>query len=107
MTDVKILDSADLPEENEGKCVTFNHPYTDYPYSLGVYHVKGRYFAVTDRCRLCGNSLTKGKLNGMYASCVMEEHPWNVKTGICKFNRTMVAPTYRVVVKEDGLYIEI
>lgn len=107
MSDVKVLEMSEAPEENSGKLVEFYHPYTTYPYVIGVFHVKDRYFAITDECRACGNSLGKGKLNGMYVSCIMEEHPWNVKTGICKFNRTLVTPTYRVTVKEDGIYIEI
>ncbi len=107
MSEVKILEMSEAPPENDGKPVTFTHPYTNFPYSLGIFYVKGRYFAITDECRSCGSSLGKGKLNGMYVSCIMEEHPWNVKSGICKFNRTLVTPTYRVTVKEDGLYIEI
>jgi nitrite reductase/ring-hydroxylating ferredoxin subunit len=107
MSEVKVLEMSEAPEENSGKLVEFVHPYTSFPYTLGVFHVKERYFAITDDCKACGNSLGKGKLNGMYVSCIMEEHPWNVKTGICKFNRTLVTPTYRVSVKEDGLYIEI
>jgi len=107
MSDVKVLEMSEAPEEGSGMLVEFNHPYTSFPYSLGIFHVKDRYFAITDECKACGNSLGKGKLNGMYVSCIMEEHPWNVKTGICKFNRTLVTPTYRVTVKEDGIYIEI
>jgi nitrite reductase/ring-hydroxylating ferredoxin subunit len=107
MSEVKVLEMSEAPEENSGMVVEFVHPYTSFPYTLGVFHVKDRYFAITDDCKACGNSLGKGKLNGMYVSCIMEEHPWNVKTGICKFNRTLVTPTYRVSVKEDGLYSEI
>ena len=107
MSEVKILDISEAPPENEGKIVSFDHPFTTFPYTVSIFHVKGRYFAITDHCKSCGNSLGKGKLNGLYVSCVMEEHPWNVKTGICKFNRSLVTPTYRVMVKEDGIYIEI
>lgn len=107
MSEVKILDMPEAPEENKGKLVKFNHPLTSFPYELGVFHIKDRYFAITNDCKSCGSSLTAGELNGMYASCMMEEHPWNVKTGICKFDRSLTTPTYRVQVKEDGIYIEI
>jgi len=107
MSEVKILDMSEAPAENSGKLVSFDHPWTHIPYSLGVFHVKGRYFAITDDCKSCGNSLGRGKLNGLYVSCNMEEHPWNVKSGVCKFNRSQVTPTYRVTVKEDGIYVEI
>jgi len=72
MSEVKILEMSEVPPENEGKLVRFDHPFTTYPYSLGIFHVKGRYFAITDECRACGGSLGKGKLNGMYVSCNME-----------------------------------
>ena len=66
MSEVKVLEMSEAPEENSGKVVEFVHPYTSFPYVLGVFHVKDRYFAITDDCKACGNSLGKGKLNGMY-----------------------------------------
>ena len=107
MSEVKIMDLSEAPGENQGRLVEFDHPLTTFPYVLGVFHIKDRYFAITDACRSCGSTLAGGALNGMFASCVMEEHPWNVKTGICKYDRSLATPTYRVQVKEDGLYIEI
>lgn len=107
MSQVKILEMPEAPQENEGKIVSFDHPYTSVPYTLGIFHVKGRYFVITDECKICGNSLGKGRLNGLIVSCLMEDHTWNVKSGICRFNRSMSTPTYRVTVKEDGIYIEI
>lgn len=87
--------------------VAFDHPFTEIPYALGVYFAKGRYLAITDTCKKCNSSLSKGKLKGMFAFCAREEHPWHIKTGLFKFDRTQSMPTYRVTVKEGGLYIEI
>jgi len=107
MSEVRILDLADAPEEGQGKRVQFEHPYTEFPYTLGVYFAKGRYLAITDACKKCESSLALGKVNGMFALCVREDHPWNIKTGLFKFDRTQSIPTYRVTVKDEGLYIEI
>ena len=107
MSEVRILDLADAPEEGQGKQVKFEHPYTELPYALGVYFAKGRYMAITDVCKKCESSLAQGKVSGMFAFCVREEHPWNFKTGLFKFDRTLSIPTYRVTVKDEGLYIEI
>jgi nitrite reductase/ring-hydroxylating ferredoxin subunit len=107
MSEVRILDLADAPEEGLGKGVEFEHPYTEFPYALGIYFAKGRHFVITDKCKKCESSLTQGKVNGMFALCAREQHPWNIKTGLYKFDRSQSIPTYHVTVKDEGLYIEI
>jgi nitrite reductase/ring-hydroxylating ferredoxin subunit len=107
MSEIRLLDLAEAPEEGQGKRVEFNHPYTEIPYALGVYFAKGRYLAITDQCKKCESSLAQGKVNGMYALCAREQHAWHIKTGLFKFDRTQSIPTYRVTVKDEGLYIEI
>jgi len=44
MSEVKIMDLSEAPGENQGIYVKFDHPLTTYPYELGVFHVKDRYF---------------------------------------------------------------
>jgi nitrite reductase/ring-hydroxylating ferredoxin subunit len=107
MAEVRILDLADAPVEGESKQVQFEHPVTDKIYTLGVYFAKGRYLAIIDLCKKCESSLAEGKLNDMYALCAREQHAWHIKTGLYKFDRTQSIPTYRVTVKDEGLYIEI
>lgn len=107
MSEVRILDLADAPKEGESKQVEFEHPLTDKIYTLGVYFAKGRYLVIIDLCKKCNSSLANGKLNGMYAMCAREDHPWHIKTGLFKFDRTQSIPTYRVTLKDEGLYIEI
>ncbi len=107
MSEIRLIDLADAPEEGQGKRVEFEHPFTAFPYTLGVYFAKNRYFVITDACKKCGSSLAHGKVNGMYALCVREDHAWQIKTGLFKFDRTQSVPTYRVTVKDEGLYIEI
>ena len=107
MSEVRILDLADAPVEGESKQVRFEHPITEIVYTLGVYFAKGRYLAMIDLCKKCESTLTRGKLNGMYALCAREDHAWHIKTGLFKFDRTQSIPTYRVTTKDGGLYIEI
>jgi nitrite reductase/ring-hydroxylating ferredoxin subunit len=107
MSEVRILDLSDAPVEGECKQVQFEHPVTDTMYTLGVYFAKGRHLAIIDLCKKCESSLTEGKLNGMYALCAREQHAWHIKTGLFKFDRTQSIPTYRVTIKDEGLYIEI
>ncbi len=81
MSEVRILDLADAPKEGESKQVEFEHPLTDKIYTLGVYFAKGRYLAIIDLCKKCNSSLANGKLDGMYAFCAREDHPWH-RTGV-------------------------
>ena len=103
----KFLDLDDLPENGASKCVQYRHPYTEIDYVLGVFHTQGKFFVVADECKKCGHSLADGTLTGLIAKCAREEHPWNVKTGLFKFDRAMGLATYRSYLQDDGLYIEI
>jgi len=107
MSEVRILDLADAPEEGRGKRVEFDHPYTQIHYALGVFFAKGRYWALTDQCKKCDSSLARGIVDAMYALCALEKHAWHIKTGLFKFDRSQSTPTYRITVKDEGLYIEI
>lgn len=107
MSEVRILSLADAPEENKGKQITFEHPFTCIEYKIALFLVKGRYYGIVDTCKNCNGSLGRGFLNGLYVTCPEDETPWNIKNGSCKFDRTSILPTYRVKVQEDGLYIEI
>ncbi len=107
MTTVHLSSLEDAPEEGAGKRIHFEHPLTEIEYDVGLFCVKGKYYAITDDCKHCQNSLALGELNGLYASCLHEDHAWNVKSGVCKYNRSETLPTYRVTIQDEGLYIEI
>ena len=99
----------DAPEEGKSRNIRHEHSFTTIQYDLALFNVEGIYYAITDKCRNCGGSLSEGgtALIGRYAACSNEECRWNVKTGVCKFNHASVLPTYKVIKKEDGLYIDI
>jgi nitrite reductase/ring-hydroxylating ferredoxin subunit len=107
MSTVKISDLADAPEEGTGKIIALEHPLTEIEYDLALYRVDGKFYVITDKCKICQGSLIMGELNGMFASCSKRECLWNIRKGYCKFDRTRVMPTYKVSQQEDGLYIEI
>ncbi len=108
MSQVKILEIEDAPIDGSGKRIPFEHPYTTIKYELALFHVDGKYYVITDRCKICGGSLGRvPNLRGMFAICCGQECLWNIKRGVCKFDRTSVVPTYKVAVREDGLYVNI
>jgi nitrite reductase/ring-hydroxylating ferredoxin subunit len=107
MSTVKISEVADAPEEGKGRQINLRHPYTEIDYILGLYQVEGKYYCITDLCKSCEGSLSKGVLQGMFAFCNKEECAWNIRKGFCKWNRSDTTPIYKVAKQEDGLYIEI
>ena len=103
----KLSDLDDLPPEGQARRIEYHHPYTEIAYTLGLFHTNDRYYVVADECKKCGCSLAKGTLTGLIAKCTLEDHLWNVKTGLYKFDRALGLNTYRAHLKDDGLYIEI
>ncbi|KMP11052.1 hypothetical protein UZ36_05675 [Candidatus Nitromaritima sp. SCGC AAA799-C22] len=108
MSQVKISEIEDAPDEGTGKKILLKHPFTEIKYELALFQVEEKYYVITDECRICGGSLGQPvDLRGIFAACSNQECLWNVKRGYCKFDRSSVTPTYKVTVREDGLYIDI
>lgn len=107
MSLVKICEHSAAPEEGTGKTLHLEHPLTFFQYDLGLFRAEGKYYVITDKCPKCGGSLGRGKLQGLFAICNSQECLWNIRKGYCKFDRSSVLPTYKVVEQEDGLYINI
>lgn len=107
MSLVKLSDLPEAPDEGQGKRIHLEHPFTQIKYEIGLFKSEGKYYAIRDACPVCGGSLGRGTLRGKYVFCSNEECGWNVKSGVCKFNRASVLPTYKVTVQDDGLFINI
>lgn len=108
MSQVKISEIKDAPEEGSGREINLTHPYTEIRYVLAIFCIDNKYHVLADECRVCGGSLGRvPDVRGIFAACGKEECLWNIKRGNCKFDRTLVANTYKVTVMEDGLYIQI
>ena len=107
MSLIKISELSDVPDAETGKTIHLEHPWTLIEYDLALFNAEGKYYVITDKCADCGGSLGKGKLQGLFAVCTNLECLWNIKKGYCKFDRSRVMPTYKVVEQEDGLFINI
>ena len=103
----KLLDLDDIPKAGEACRIDYCHPYTEIAYILGVFHINDKYYVIADECKKCGASLAQGTLVGLFAKCTREDHMWNIKTGLFKFERSQGLATYRNQLQDDGLYIEI
>lgn len=107
MSEVKIASVSEAPEEGKAKKLSFDHPYTDIHYDLALLKVDGNYYVLTNDCKRCNGKLADGVIEGMYIICPADETPWHIRTGLCRFNRSMSMPTYKVKVENDALFINI
>ena len=107
MSLVKILELGEAPGDGEGRAILLKHPFTEIMYELALFRAEGAYYSITNRCSKCGVGLDPKSLNGFFAKCRNDKCIWHVKKGYCKFDRTSVLPTYKVLTEEDGLYINI
>ena len=107
MSLVKISEISEAPSADTGKTIHLEHPWTLIEYDLALFQAEGNYYVLTDKCAKCGGSLGRGKLQGLFAVCTAQECLWSIKKGYCKFDRSCVLSTYKVVEQEDGLFINI
>jgi nitrite reductase/ring-hydroxylating ferredoxin subunit len=107
MSLIKISELSDAPDAETGKTIHLEHPWTLIEYDLALFKADEIFYVLVDKCAKCGGSLGRGKLQGLFAVCTNQECLWNIKKGYCKFDRSCVLPTYKVVEQEDGLFINI
>ena len=53
MSNVKILELDEAPEEGTGRQIDLEHPYTEWKYILAFYNVEGKYYCISDKCKSC------------------------------------------------------
>ena len=107
MSNVKILELDEIPKEGTGKQINLEHPYTEWKYVLAFFNVEGKFYCISDKCKSCEGSLSKGVLKGMFAFCSREECGWNIRKGYCKWNHSDTTPVYKVFTHDDGFYLSL
>ena len=107
MAEVQISKLEDVPDEGTGKTIDIEHPITAFDFHLALFQVNAKFYALDNECGRCGGKLGRGKLNGMYVICPQDDTPWNIKNGLCKFDRTRSVPSYKIRVEKDALFTNI
>jgi|TARA_B110000438_G_scaffold228994_1_gene223680 nitrite reductase/ring-hydroxylating ferredoxin subunit len=107
MAEVRLVDLKDAPEEGTAKLIAFEHPVTYMDYEVALFQVNGKFYSLLNECKRCCGYLGEGKLEGMYVICPRDDTPWNVRTGLCKFDKSQSTSSYKVQTKDDGLVIII
>ena len=107
MAEVELVKLEEAPQEGTGKIIDVEHPITAYDFHLALFQVREKFYALDNECGRCSGKLGKGKLNGMYVFCPQDDTPWNVKNGLCKFDRTRSVPSYKIWVENGTLFTNI
>ena len=107
MAEIELATLDDAPEEGTGKIIDIEHPITAYDFHLALFQVKAKFYAVDNACGRCSGKLGQGKLNGMYIICPQDDTPWNIKNGLCRFDRNRSIPSYKVRLENGTLYTNI
>ena len=107
MAEILLVMLKDAPEEGTGKTIDIEHPLTAYDFHLALFQVNSKFYALDNECGRCSGKLGRGKLSGMYVFCPQDDTPWNIKNGLCKFDRTRSVPSYKVRLENGALYTNI
>lgn len=74
---------------------------------IAVYNVEGEFFATEDTCSHAQASLSEGYLEEHRIECPLHGSQFDVRTGeVQSLPATQPVATYRVVVKDDEIYVE-
>jgi nitrite reductase/ring-hydroxylating ferredoxin subunit len=74
-----------------------------------IANVGGRYYATGNTCSHAGAELHEGELNGKELTCPWHSAKWDVTTGnlIWFPQKLRELGTYKVIVENDTMYVEI
>lgn len=74
---------------------------------VGVYNVKGEFFAIDNICPHAGGPLADGQIEGEAVYCPYHMWSFNIKTGEATFNESICVQSYPCKVEEEFVLIDI
>lgn len=98
---VRVCSKDDIPR-GKGKEFNVNGK------RIAIFNLKDGYYAIEALCRHQGGPLTEGKVIGDIVECPWHLWHYNIKNGrLMDFLKDVSLDTYKVEVREDGIYVEI
>ncbi len=76
-------------------------------HSIGVFHIGDRWYALNNSCLHRGGPVCTGTLEGMTLTCPWHGYQYDVRTGELLLDHSSCLPTYKVLVQEDQIYVEV
>ena len=97
---VRICPAAEVPSEG-AKLITLDQQ------ELAIIAHGGKFYAVENRCPHKGGPLGLGQLRNGILTCPWHRFRFELETGKSVTNPAMHATTYRVIVEQGDLLVEI
>jgi 3-phenylpropionate/trans-cinnamate dioxygenase ferredoxin subunit len=95
---IKIAEIGDVPL-GAGRAFAFEG------YSIAVFNVEGKFYAIDDSCPHQGSSLAMGSLEGCVVTCRSHGMKVNVSAGEHQPGQGMNVRSFPVESRPDGLYV--
>ena len=76
-------------------------------HSIGVFHEGDHWYALSNSCLHRGGPVCTGTLEGSTLTCPWHGYQYDVRTGELLLDHTSCLPTYKVLVQEDQVYVEV
>ncbi len=96
----KVAKTSDF-REGEGKLFEANGK------SIAVFKVKGKFYAVEEKCTHRGGPLHEGSLDGTTVTCPWHGSKFDIRTGkVMGGPATKDVPSYKVTVKGEDVLVD-
>lgn len=97
----KVAERHDIPS---GKGKQFSVNGVD----IAVFNLDGKYYAIEAYCRHQDAPLVEGYLHGDVIECYVHKWHYNIRDGrLLDHIKGVRLNTYRVEVRDDGIYVEV
>ncbi|MBI2664410.1 nitrite reductase small subunit NirD [Candidatus Woesearchaeota archaeon] len=74
---------------------------------IAVFNIKGKFFAISNICAHQGGSLGEGFVAGETVTCPLHAWEYDLETGESQTQPGAKVPAYKVIVENDGVFVEI
>ena len=76
-------------------------------HSVGVFHLDDRWYALSNSCLHRGGPVCTGTLEGTTLTCPWHGYQYDIRTGELLLDHTSCLPTYKVLLQDDQVYVEV
>ena len=76
-------------------------------HSIGVFHLADRWYALSNSCLHRGGPVCTGTLEGTTLTCPWHGYQYDIRTGELLLDHTSCLPTYKVLLREGQVYVEV
>ena len=100
-TETILVAREDELPEGERKIISYGND------TIGVFHHKGKWYALRNSCLHRGGPVAAGTLDGDILACPWHGYQYNITNGQLLYDPSASLKMYLVVIQDGGVYIEV